>query len=72
MGLRHTALPRSGMRAAARVLAFAHQDHIIARFQDVTVHGRRQSVLMITPRPGTKTEDVSGAQVLGVGGGVGG
>ncbi len=28
IGLRHTALPRSGMRAAARTLAFAEQDHL--------------------------------------------
>ncbi len=49
VGLRHKSLPRSGMRAAARAMAFASQDHIIARFQDNSM--RRASFLTLVPNP---------------------
>ncbi|KAL6761627.1 hypothetical protein V8C86DRAFT_2533008 [Haematococcus lacustris] len=52
IGIRHSALPASGMKAAARTLAFANQDHIIARFnEDVTIHGHCRDVLTISPNP---------------------
>ena len=54
VGARHNALPRSGMKAAARTLAFANQDHIVANFHKqgsvrAPGGGRVGSVLTITP-----------------------